>query len=616
MAKARIWRFLGASFIAGLFALLATPYSAFAAERQEAAHRIEGSRVPHTARLRDGNATNLPFPGAFNLADPNEYNYLVNTLNAAGINGDAYPALFSALQFNNATVYPNAGYPPNTAPGSWPTLDIPKLLEVVFHGGIQPASIISLPPIGGGTSIPASGTTTVPAVGGAPLAFGNVIYGTSASGTTVTSHVGSIQVSGTGGAVTNSVSLPTPSAGTADFAILVYVVVYSASVLPEAIREQLGLQPSAFVAIAGTTLAGIGGQQSIDVTAPVDQTGDGTIKICVVRTGPDCDYNSQQLGGQWILQMPVAATIGFGANIAFNLDGTPNNGSLSGYLYYAGTATDGHLVGQGGACSMDLVPSSIPWNGSGQSVSLTATAANFGPICWPYGATVSLTFNLTANVYTTAVPPVLLTATITNANPAPSGFVATVAPIEAVYGCVADDTMVTMSNGRKLAIPDVKEGMRVRSDHGRILTVDNWMKGPPETLYYLQTRNGHRVGVTALHPVPVAGGVKPAKNVVVGDIVTTERGLSRIVSITQRPYSGEVWNIDVGRKSDDTPLTDVNRTFFGNGILLGDGRMQNRQNLAHADDPAATLARLPPNWHIDYHSAQQARLLRRAAASR
>jgi hypothetical protein len=53
-------------------------------------------------------------------------------------------------------------------------------------------------------------------------------------------------------------------------------------------------------------------------------------------------------------------------------------------------------------------------------------------------------------------------------------------------------------------------------------------------------------------------------------------------------------------------------TFYANGILVGDGRAQTHYSREPVANVSEILARLPSQWHADFHSAELHKLKHQA----
>lgn len=139
--------------------------------------------------------------------------------------------------------------------------------------------------------------------------------------------------------------------------------------------------------------------------------------------------------------------------------------------------------------------------------------------------------------------------------------------IKYAWGCLAADTLVTMADGSRRKISNIHIGECVSGPDGKICYIENiWQGYEQNLLVRIETESGYFLSMTEQHPVMLDGN-KPvrAKELQVNDVVVTENGEEKIVSITREKTDELVWNLD---------LKEGN-TFYAGNILVGDNRMQN-----------------------------------------
>ena len=345
-----------------------------------------------------------------------------------------------------------------------------------------------------------------------------------------------------------------------------------------------------------------GNQPDIQNTSPTNVKGNNKIKVCVTRQDADCDYFYAAVGNQFIVRFPLQGTVTYPAAIQADGNGHPQG------AFYTITISQPN-PSQGGGCVP--LPIQQPFLNfttvSNNVVSWVVDPAQFGVAtpCFPSNSPV--TFDLMLTVFDVNQSPWLIT--ITSQQGAPLANVLRIDPMVVVYGCVAEGTLVTMADDTTKPIETIRAGERIRSNARRLpLTVDNYTKGyekPP--MYALATANGRKLLATEGHPVITASGIKTARQLVVGDVLITDAGHSKLVSVARRKYDGNVWNLDVGRPADRVRLTDTNTTFYANGILVGDGQMQGRLDRVRYESSEQVLRRLDPRWHIDFRNNEAMR---------
>ncbi len=173
--------------------------------------------------------------------------------------------------------------------------------------------------------------------------------------------------------------------------------------------------------------------------------------------------------------------------------------------------------------------------------------------------------------------------------------------------CLAAGTKVQLASGALVAVEQVKVGDRVVNNHqGRALTVTSTTRGmETEPMVQLRDGKGHEVLVTRTHPmVTRSQGVVTAEKLAVGDVVLTREGEVKLTSVKHLPYSGAVYNLTLGSAQELKSVGDKEHTFYANGFLVGDNKMQTdleRQSLRQSGDK---LASVHPAWRNDYLNAQ------------
>lgn len=527
-------------------------------------------------------ATPTNYYGYWDLSSSEAQSYITSQLTAAGITAAAYPSLYDSLAAAT-TIYANAN-----AQG----IIIPNYYRVAEENDLDPVQTTVPSYNASSSTIAATIASTIP---DNPYSVTNTIALFNGN-TQLGGVAGNITVGGT--TVASTAQNQTVS-GVTDYAangIVVYVV--PASELGQA-ATALGLSSSDSVALAmpvSTTISTSSTGTSITNNQPTDVNGDDEIMLCVGRTGTNCDYDvpSINLG----VLMPINGSISYPSTIATNpTTGAPTYMDASVAIWYPEV---------GGGCEMADADFANAVTVTGNVLTWNATPASFGSICsqYPYGTTVSVTYQLTVTVQNTSGG--LMSATVTTDQTAsPSSTTLVLLPMEFVYGCVAEGTLITMADGTSTAIEKVQPKQTVRGGDGRKLEVRAYWKGDESELIRVKTQNGKTVSISSGHPLPLADGtVKLGSALAVGDKLTTSDGTSAIATLEKVRWTGKVWNLDLGapRRPNQAPAL-ADHGFFANGILIGDGRAQVYYNKVHKESADQVKARLPASWHRDYDSA-------------
>jgi len=343
---------------------------------------------------------------------------------------------------------------------------------------------------------------------------------------------------------------------------------------------------------------------------PTDVKGNGVIKVCIVRTDPDCDYLFQSQGGNFIVQFPIQATF----TIPEPMQPLPNQQQLN----QISITLAQPAPAQGGTCTMQAgfnfwSPTSPNYiNVSGSSMNWLFNPGPFSnPLstpsspCFPSNSTVIYNLQITvmgtnANGGTDYFFGSIQTTS--NTLPPPPG-TAYLPPMVVAYGCLAEGTQVTMADGTPRNIENVGAEERVLSSiAGSAENVTSFTHGIElKPMVRLITENGHTLLLTETHPVMTSQGVKMANLLAEGDVVQTAEGPSRLRTVGREAFSGTVWNLTVDPVNSDAAKTAT--TFYANGILVGDGHMQRDLELAERQRPVNVLKVLPAEWRQDYRNA-------------
>jgi hypothetical protein len=157
-----------------------------------------------------------------------------------------------------------------------------------------------------------------------------------------------------------------------------------------------------------------------------------------------------------------------------------------------------------------------------------------------------------------------------------------------------------MKDGSEKVIENLEaEDKIISNNYGTIRTVVNTFKGKEEEpMIRIRTNKGHSLLLSDGHPVVTEKGILPARQVKVGDVVLTRGGTAKIISVTREMFKGHVWNplLNPDCSCDETK----DNTFFANGILVGDAKMQIHYEMLNKHKPVKVLEVLPEEWHQDY----------------
>lgn len=544
----------------------------------------------------------LPHRGTravFDLSDPPQYRYLLRQWELAGITRERHPQLFKsidALRQKHIEQRGNAPRPLNVQHDLVPvsTNENPIVpINLISSFGQTYAGIYA-----------ATAFSSIPGTLQDPSTVAVNTLGFYDQNDNLIGQVSSTEQYAAGFDLNNTVTATIPPGVTTLYAAGTYHYVDSHG------NSQSGpLNATLTLSALGNNLAADVGTYTMVNQQPTDVKGDGIIKVCIIRQDADCDYVYQTVNGQFVVQFPIQATFTIPEPLQ-SLTNQQNGGSIE------ITVTQPN-ANQGGGCTLPsnfnfYDPTKVTISGN------TMTwLFNPGPFSNPTGQTTpcfpsnsTVTYKLQIQVLAThpgtGGTDYFWGSIISRDNPPPPPPGGTyILPMVVAYGCVAEGTLVTMADGTRRKIESVGVNDRIISQTGgHPLTVGSFTRGvEPKPMYRLTTANGHSVLLTETHPVMTTGGMKMVRSVKTGDEVLTEDGPSAVQNIVQESFQGSVWNLNVGATDARVGSSNVETTFFANGILVGDGHMQKEIELAERSRPRDILKTLPKEWRQDYLNA-------------
>ncbi|MCW2308095.1 Hint domain-containing protein [Rhodobium gokarnense] len=340
--------------------------------------------------------------------------------------------------------------------------------------------------------------------------------------------------------------------------------------------------------------------QTITTTNPAKHGGNvaGQIRVCLNRSGDDCDI-TEPSGGQQNVIFPVAGSITYYDEIQTPFD---NNNSFSSVVITKQQSGGGCLM----AASQNLLQLATVSTDK-MTLSWNIDPASFGAACFNQADQLvyTLTVQVTVGTGNNAKP---VFAYVTNATDAVADLnTAKILPIQFRWGCLAAGTEVLVRrdlDDTTVPIEEVRIGDLVQANpNGDLVKViANTIGTEPIPMIRIHTDGDRSVLVTEGHPMVTSGGIKLARQLAEGDVLFGQKGEHlHVTGLEQEMYAGNVWSLDVASvSSDGTDLGSDGTTFFANGIQVGDVKLQNRYERLSRKDPRSVLERLPEKWHQDY----------------
>ncbi|MDE1464043.1 Hint domain-containing protein [Spartinivicinus poritis] len=185
-----------------------------------------------------------------------------------------------------------------------------------------------------------------------------------------------------------------------------------------------------------------------------------------------------------------------------------------------------------------------------------------------------------------------------------------VSPIHVRNSCLVEGSLITMQDGSKKKIENIKVGDWVSTKNKKqpLMVKDLSIGTEDIPMYKLVTESNTEVVATEKHIIPTNNkGLVWVKELEIGDQLFTENGIETIKSVTQQQYSGKVYNLFIGL--DDVTVDSFSAselTFYANSVLVGDNNIQSKfeyKDQWMSEEEVLNL--LPKQWHQDYYHSKQ-----------
>lgn len=142
-------------------------------------------------------------------------------------------------------------------------------------------------------------------------------------------------------------------------------------------------------------------------------------------------------------------------------------------------------------------------------------------------------------------------------------------PLELVWGCLEGNMEVSMADGSRKKIKNIKVGDRVRCENGGQGTVTNVWSGQEEKdLMCLELSNGEKLICTESHPIAISTGYVMARTLTGMSELVSEAGESVKLTGMYPVTENEVYNLDV-------ETDGAEGHFYASGVKVGDNKKQN-----------------------------------------
>lgn len=151
-----------------------------------------------------------------------------------------------------------------------------------------------------------------------------------------------------------------------------------------------------------------------------------------------------------------------------------------------------------------------------------------------------------------------------------------VLPIHLFWGCLAEDTMILMSDGSQKPIRDIKIGDKIRNASGKSVAVSRVIEGEKEIIYHISTYSGVSVMATLLHPFAGENHGLLVRDFAYDTKLKIQTGntftLDRIANCFPTKYDSKVYSLEL-EDCDDKTIIANGFVTYDNSVVpqFGDG---------------------------------------------
>lgn len=174
-------------------------------------------------------------------------------------------------------------------------------------------------------------------------------------------------------------------------------------------------------------------------------------------------------------------------------------------------------------------------------------------------------------------------------------------PIDFIWHCLAEKTLVIMADGSKRVIEDIIAGDKVQiNDRGDVAIVEWTNKGSHKGLVLnIETETGKKILASHNHVFITGKDATPALELKTGDILKMISGNEKIKSIEISEYNDLVYNIATVKYQDTQSPNPKMGTFYANDFLVGDINAQRVIKMLRLNDINWIKKQVPQYLHAD-----------------
>lgn len=138
------------------------------------------------------------------------------------------------------------------------------------------------------------------------------------------------------------------------------------------------------------------------------------------------------------------------------------------------------------------------------------------------------------------------------------------------WGCLAEGTLILMTDGSEKEIQTIAKGDKLLNSKGETVTVTNVIMGSKEIIYHTYTESGKKISATLLHPFATASGDMLLRNFQAETRLMVKNADEYIYELIENcypeQYSGTVYSLEVDGGSDKTIIANGFVTYANSEV--------------------------------------------------
>lgn len=245
-------------------------------------------------------------------------------------------------------------------------------------------------------------------------------------------------------------------------------------------------------------------------------------------------------------------------------------------------------------------PTTLSWNLPAGTSPSDSNPLIFGSIPWTSETVTYLFIQFSVVLQGGTIGTAIIQSSDT-ADDDPLDGVTNIKPMQFVYHCLAEGTLITLADGSTTEVENLTTEHEVRAGDGRSLRVRSTNvarhRGP---VVRLETDGGHSLVLSHNHVVMTPDGPRKAGELSAGGAVVVDGGSAALTAAETEAFDGLLCNASLSEPNQ--PAEAAQNTMFANGVQVCDFEVQVQTDREARTDPDRVRAAIDPIFLPDYEN--------------